>query len=147
MSSFSNVVLMGRLTADPELRYLPGNGTAVSEFTLAVNRKFTREGGEKVEEVAFVNVTCWKRLAEVAAEFLTKGRGVAVVGYLKQDRWEDKESGQKRSKLYVVASELQFLPKGAKDESDGDTPPTSPGGKERPRSRQTAGTGGSRNRQ
>ena len=125
MTSFNQVVLVGHLTADPELRYLPGKGTPVGEFTIGVNRTFTRENegkAEKVEEVAFVNVTCWKRLAEVAAEFLKKGRAVLVSGHLKQDRWEDKETGQKRSKLSVVAQQLTLFPKGGSRDDEGASP-------------------------
>ena len=116
MASFNSVVLLGNLTRDPELRYTP-QGVAVSDFALAVNRKFTKKNGEKVDEVAFVDITCWNRLAEIAAEFLKKGRPVLVAGHLAQDRWEDPTSGQKRSKLRVVAETLQFLGSGSKDDA------------------------------
>lgn len=161
MSSFSSAVLVGNLTADPELRYL-STGPAVASFSLGLNRKFTRKDGEKGEEVSFVDVTCWDRLAEVAAQFLKKGRKVLVSGYLKQDRWEDKETGQKRSKLCVVASQIQFLGGGSRDdEGDGEpiteapTPgeegrreasPARPGRKKEPIFRAPAGTHGSRSR-
>src|SRR5204862_2210345 len=102
MASFSQVTLLGHLTRDPELRYTP-QGIAVCDMALAVNRKFTRKSGENVDEVAFVDITCWNRLAENAAEYLKKGRPVLVSGHLAQDRWEDPSSGQKRSKLRVVA--------------------------------------------
>ena len=123
MASFNQVVLVGHLVADPELRYLSNEkGTAVADLTLGVNRKFTRQNGEQAEEVSFVDVTCWNRLAEVAAEFLKKGRPVLISGHLKQDRWVDKETGQKRSKLSVVAQQLQLLPKGGSRDDEGASP-------------------------
>jgi single-strand DNA-binding protein len=116
MPSFNSVVLLGNLTRDPELRYTP-QGVAVCDLALAVNRKFTRKTGEKVDEVAFVDITCWNRLAEIAAEFLKKGRPVLVAGHLAQDRWEEEGTGQKRSKLRVVGETLQFLGSGSKDDA------------------------------
>jgi single-strand DNA-binding protein len=116
MVSFNSVVLCGHMTRDPELRYTP-QGVAVCDFAIAVNRRFTRKDGEKVEQVAFVEVTAWSRLAEIAAEFLKKGRALLVSGHLAQDRWEDPSSGQKRSKLRVVADTLQFLGSGSKDDA------------------------------
>lgn len=118
MSDLNSVVLVGRLVRDPELRYTP-QGAPVCEFTLASNRRFTKKDGEKVEEVAFVDVVVWNRLAETSAEYLKKGRMVVVSGQLIQDRWEDKETGQKRSKLRVQAQTTQFLGGGSKD---GETP-------------------------
>jgi single-strand DNA-binding protein len=116
MPSFNSVVLLGHLARDPELRYTP-QGVAVCDFTLATNRKFTRKDGEKAEEVAFVDVTTWMRLAEISAEFLKKGRAVLVSGRLVQDRWQDESTGQKRSKLRVVADAVQFLGGGSKDDA------------------------------
>src|SRR5579864_1180790 len=116
MPSFNHVVLLGNLTRDPELRYTP-QGVAVSDLALAVNRKFTKKDGEQVEEVAFVDVTAWARLAEICAEFLKKGSPMLVGGRLAQDRWEDESSGQKRSRLRVVAETIQFLGSGSKDDA------------------------------
>jgi single-strand DNA-binding protein len=116
MSDLNSVALVGRLTRDPELRYTP-QGVAVCDFTLASNRKYSKRDGEKVEDVLFVDVTAWNRMAEVAAEYLKKGRPVAVSGYLSQDRWEDKESGEKRSKIRIQAHSVQFLGGGSKDEA------------------------------
>jgi single-strand DNA-binding protein len=116
MASFNQVTLLGNLTRDPELRYTP-QGVAVCDLALAVNRKFTRKSGEKVDEVAFVDISCWNRLAEIAAEFLKKGRPVLVAGHLTQDRWDDPSTGQKRSRLRVVAETLQFLGSGSKDDA------------------------------
>jgi len=125
MSDLNSVVLVGRLVRDPEFRYTP-QGAPVCEFTLASNRRFTKKDGEKVEEVAFVDVVVWNRLAEISAEYLKKGRMVVVSGQLIQDRWEDKETGQKRSKLRVQAQTTQFLGGGSKDgeTSEGDLSPT-----------------------
>lgn len=115
MSDLNSVVLVGRLTRDPELRYTP-QGAPVGEFSLATHRRYSKKSGEHVEEVSFIDVVAWNRLAEVAAEFLKKGRQVIVSGQLIQDRWEDKDSGQKRSKIRVLAQTLQFLGGGSKDE-------------------------------
>jgi len=114
MSDLNSVVLVGRLVRDPELRYTP-EGAAVSEFTVASNRKFTRKDGEQVEEVIFVDVVAWNRMAEVVAEHLKKGRSVAIAGTLIQDRWEDEGTGQKRSKIRIKAHTVQFLGSGSKD--------------------------------
>lgn len=116
MANFNQVVLVGRLTRDPELRYT-NEGKPVCEFTLAANRKFTRKSGEAVEEVTFVDVVTWNRVAEITAEFLKKGREVLVSGSLTQDRWVDAQTQQNRSKLRVVAGTLQFLGGGSKDDA------------------------------
>ena len=102
MANFNKVMLMGNLTRDPEVRYTP-KGTAVAEIGLAVNRIYSGENNEKREETTFVDVTLWGRTAEVAGEYLKKGRPVFIEGRLQLDLWEDKQSGQKRSKLRVVA--------------------------------------------
>ena len=115
MPGFSHVALLGHLTRDPELRYTP-QGAAVCDLSVAVNHKFTKKDGEKAESVAFVDVTVWNRQAETSAEFLKKGRLVLVSGRLSQDRWEDPKTGQKRSKLQVVAASVQFLGGGSKDD-------------------------------
>ena len=99
---------MGNLTRDPEVKYTP-KGTAVTELALAVNRQYTLDSGEKREEVTFVDVTLWGRQAEVAAEYLKKGRPVFIEGRLQLDTWDDKQSGQKRSKLRVVAEGMQLI--------------------------------------
>ena len=109
MANVNKVILMGNLTRDPELRYTP-KGTAVADVGLAINRVFGTDGGERREETTFVDVTLWGRQAELAQQYLCKGRGVYIEGRLQMDTWEDKASGQKRSKLKVVAENLQFLP-------------------------------------
>src|SRR2546423_2864953 len=108
MASFNKVILLGNLTRDPEVRYTP-KGTAVTDLGLAVNRTYTADNGEKREEVTFVDVTFWGRTAEVAGEYLKKGRPVFVEGRLQLDSWDDKQSGQKRSKLKVIGETMQML--------------------------------------
>ncbi len=108
MASFNKVILLGNLTRDPEVRYTP-KGTAVTDLGLAVNRTYTADNGEKREEVTFVDVTFWGRTAEVAGEYLKKGRPVFVEGRLQLDSWDDKQSGQKRTKLKVIGENMQML--------------------------------------
>jgi len=108
MASYNRVVLLGNCTRDPEVKYTP-KGTAVTELGLAINRYYTTEGGEKREETTFVDVTLWGRPAEIAGEYLKKGRPVMIEGRLQLDTWDDKQTGQKRSKLKVVGENLQLL--------------------------------------
>ena len=109
MASFNKVILMGNLTRDPEVRYTTG-GSAVCDITLAVNYQWTdKRSNERKEEVSFIDVTLWGRTAEIAGEYLAKGRPVLIEGRLQQDKWDDKETGQKRSKLKVVADAMQLL--------------------------------------
>ena len=108
MASFNQVILIGYLTRDPELRYTT-IGTAVAKFGIAVNRVWTTESGEKKEEVTFVDVDCFGKTAENVAQYLKKGRQAMVEGRLKLDQWEDKQSGQKRQKLGVVCERVLFL--------------------------------------
>jgi single-strand DNA-binding protein len=102
------VFLIGNLTRDPEVRYTP-KGTAMAEFALATNRVFTGEDGEKKEETTFVEITLWARLAEIAQEYLKKGSQAFIEGRLQLDTWDDKQTGQKRSKLRVIGESLQLL--------------------------------------
>src|SRR3954462_5578344 len=108
MASFNKVILLGNLTRDPEVRYTP-KGSAVCDLGLAVNRSYTLDNGEKREEVTFVDVVLWARLAEIAGEYLKKGRPVFIEGRLQLDTWDDKQSGQKRSKLRVIGETMQLL--------------------------------------
>ncbi len=109
MASFNKVIIAGNLTRDPELRYTP-KGTAVARITLAVNRVYSSgEGGEKKEEVSFIDVDVWGRQAEVIGQYLKKGRPLLVEGRLKLDSWEDKNTKQKQSKLKVVLENFSFL--------------------------------------
>src|SRR6185503_8159855 len=111
MASFNKVILMGNLTRDPELRYTP-KGTAVAKLGLAVNRVYTTESGEKKEEVTFIDVDAFARQAEIISQYLKKGRPILVEGRLRQETWDDKATGQKRSKLSVVLENFQFLDSG-----------------------------------
>ena len=108
MASFNRVILMGNLTRDPELRYTP-KGTAIAKVGLAVNRNWTSESGEKKEEVTFIDIDIFGRTAENVGQYMRKGRPILVEGRLKLDQWDDKQTGQKRSRLGVVAETVQFL--------------------------------------
>jgi single-strand DNA-binding protein len=108
MASFNKVILLGNLTRDPEVRYTP-KGSAVCDLGIAVNRQYTLDSGEKREEVTYVDVVLWSRLAEIAGEYLKKGRPVFIEGRLQLDTWDDKQSGQKRSKLRVIGETMQLL--------------------------------------
>jgi single-strand DNA-binding protein len=116
MANLNRVLLIGNLTRDPEVRYTP-KGTAVTEISLAVNRIYSGEDGEKKEETTFVDVTLWARQAEIAGQYLRKGRPVFIEGRLQLDTWDDKQTGQKRSRLRVVAENLQLL--GSRPEGEG----------------------------
>ena len=108
MASFNKVILMGNLTRDPELRYTP-KGTAIAKIGLAINHVWTNEAGEKKENVTFVDVEVFGRTAENVGQYLRKGRPVLIEGRLKLDQWDDKQTGQKKSRLGVVAEIVQFL--------------------------------------
>ena len=108
MASYNKVMLIGNLTRDPEVRYTP-KGSAVCDIGLAVNRVYTSDSGEKVEEVTFVDVVLWSKMAELAGKYLHKGRPVFIEGRLQMDSWEDKATGQKRTRLRVVGEQMQFL--------------------------------------
>jgi len=108
MASFNKVILLGNLTRDPEVRYTP-KGSAVCDLGIAVNRVYTTDSGEKREEVTYVDVVLWARLAEIAGEYLKKGRPVFIEGRLQMDSWDDKQTGQKRTKLRVVGESMQLL--------------------------------------
>lgn len=106
MANLNKVLLMGNLTRDPELRYI-SSGTAVTSFRMAINRKY-KQGDEFKEEVCYVDVTVWAKQAENCAEYLSKGSSVFVEGHLRFNTWET-DAGEKRNKLEVVASSVQFL--------------------------------------
>ena len=108
MASFNKVILVGNLTRDPELRYTP-KGTAIAKVGIAVNRVWTNEAGEKKEEVTFVDVDIFGRTAENVGQYMRKGRPILIEGRLRLDQWDDKQTGQKKSKLGVVAETVQFL--------------------------------------
>jgi single-strand DNA-binding protein len=108
MASFNQVILLGNLTRDPQLKYLP-NQTAVAEFGIACNRKFKSASGEDREDVTFVDCTAFAKQAELIQQYFTKGKPIFIQGRLKFDSWEDKQGGGKRSKLSVVVENFQFI--------------------------------------
>lgn len=114
MAAVNKVLLSGRLTRDPELRYTP-SGTAVSSFAVASSRSYKGQDGEWKQSVAFVNVVVWGKLAVLANEYLKKGSAVFVEGRLNSRSWETEE-GQKRSALEVRAERVQFLDRIARPE-------------------------------
>jgi single-strand DNA-binding protein len=108
MASFNKVLLLGNLTRDPQMRYLPSQ-QPVTEFGLACNRKFKTATGESREEVTFIDCTAWGRTAEIINQYCTKGKPIFVEGRLKYDTWEDKNGGGKRHKLTVTVENIQLL--------------------------------------
>ncbi|WP_449241626.1 single-stranded DNA-binding protein [Desulfoscipio gibsoniae] len=106
----NRVILIGRLTRDPELRYTP-NGMQVASFALAMNRQYTNRQGEKADETTFIDIVVWQKLAETCANYLGKGRLVAVEGRLQSRSYEDKQ-GTRRKVVEVVASDVRFLDSG-----------------------------------
>jgi single-strand DNA-binding protein len=137
MASLNKVMLIGNLTRDPEIKYTP-KGTAIADIGLAVNRNYTTESGEKREEVTFIDVTLWGRVAEIVGEYCKKGRPLFVEGRLQLDQWDDKQTGQKRSKLKVVGDNIQLL--GGREGGGGGGAPSGEGGE--PRERPSGGGGG-----
>src|SRR6187455_565520 len=126
MASFNKVILVGNLTRDPELRYTP-KGTAIAKIGVAVNRVWTNEAGEKKEDVTFIDVDIFGRTAENVGQYMRKGRPILIEGRLRLDQWDDKQTGQKRSRLGVVAETVQFLGSaqgGGGGGNDGGTPAT-----------------------
>jgi single-strand DNA-binding protein len=132
MASLNKVMIMGNLTRDPEVRYTP-KGQAVVDIGLAVNRRYKVEN-ETREEVTFIDVTFWGRSAEIISQYMKKGRPLYVEGRLQLDSWEDKATGQKKSRLKVIGDEFQFLGGrdgapgggGSPDDDDGPSQPRSP---------------------
>ena len=120
MSSVNCVLLLGHLTRDPELRYTP-TGAAVAQFGLGVNRRWRTEAGELQEQACFVEVVAWGKQAETVAAHLTKGRAVFVEGRLQLDQWQT-ESGERRSRLKVVAQRVTFLSRGDRAEPSNGSP-------------------------
>jgi single-strand DNA-binding protein len=117
--SLNKVFLMGNLTRDPELKYTP-QGTAVCDFSIAINEKFKSKDGSWQEKVHYIDIQAWARQAETCGEYLKKGRPVFVEGRLQQDRWE--QDGQKRNKIRVNALRVMFLGQGGGAPAGGGTP-------------------------
>src|SRR5688572_16499334 len=118
MANFNKVYLIGNLTRDPELRVTP-KGTAICQFGMAVNRQFKDESGAMRDDTTFVDIEAWGKQGETISKYCQKGRPLFVEGRLKLDQWEDKTSGQKRSKLKVVLEGFQFLGSGQRDGAGG----------------------------
>lgn len=133
MANFNKVILAGNLTRDPELRYTP-KGTAVARIGLAVNRNWRSETGELREETTFVDVEAFGRQAETIGQYLKKGRPILIEGRLKLDQWDDKNTGQKQSKLRVVLENFQFLDSGPRSGGGGDSSNSSSSSSSRQRS-------------
>lgn len=119
MASYNKVILLGNVTRDIEVRYTP-KGSAVCDFGIAVNHKYKSDSGEMMESVTFVDITLFGKVAEIAGKYLSKGNPVLVEGRLQTDSWEDKQTGQKRSKLKVVGENMQLLG-GKREEGGGDS--------------------------
>ena len=123
-ASFNKVILAGNLTRDPEKRVTP-SGLMIVKLGLAVNRRYTTKDGEQKEEVTFVDIDAFGRTAEVIAQYCSKGSGLLVEGRLRLDTWQDKQSGENRSKLGVVLDNFQFL--GGRGEGEGSSGGSSSG--------------------
>jgi len=136
MANFNQVILMGNLTRDPQLRYTPAQ-MAVCDFGVACNRKFKAADGTDREEVTFVDCTAWSKTAELINTYFTKGKPIFIEGRLKYDQWEDKNGGGKRSRLTVVVNNFQFI--GGRDGAGGQ------GGGGQSGGGQGAGQGGGQN--
>lgn len=116
MASFNKVIVLGNLTREPEVKHLQ-SGTAVAELGLAVNRTWKDKNGQKQDEVTFIDVTLWGRTAEIAGEYLSKGRPVLIEGRLQLSQWQDKETGKNRHKLKVIGEHMTML--GSRGDSGG----------------------------
>jgi single-strand DNA-binding protein len=121
MASFNKVILMGNLTRDPELRYTP-KGTAVAKLGLAVNRSWRNAEGQQQDETTFVDVDAFGKQAETLGQYMQKGRPILVEGRLKLDQWEDKNTGQNRSKLGVILEKFSFVGAGSQNGGTTSTP-------------------------
>lgn len=119
MANFNSVVVVGRLTRDPELRYTP-SGAPVCSFSIATSRRYVKEDGGRAEATTFLDVDVWRRMAEICKQFLRKGREVLVLGSLRQSRWKDPKTQESRSKIRIVAQQVQFLG-GRREVKEGDT--------------------------
>jgi len=135
MANVNKVMLLGNITRDLEVRYTP-KGTAVCDLGMAVNRIRTGDNGERIEEVTYVDVTLWGRQAELAGQYLSKGRSVFIEGRLQLDQWDDKQTGQKRQRLRVVGENMQFI--GGQGQGGGGGSAPQQGGSQSPPQQQSA---------
>ncbi|MGH7157787.1 MAG: single-stranded DNA-binding protein [Candidatus Saccharimonadales bacterium] len=115
---FNKVILMGNLTRDPEVRTTP-SGQSVANFSLAVNRTWKGQDGNTQEAVSYIDCVAWGKTGEIIAQYVQKGRPLLVSGRLDQRSWDDKESGQKRSKVEVVVEDFNFVGGGAGGQGGG----------------------------
>src|SRR5947208_2325096 len=122
MANYNKVLLMGNLTRDPQLKYLP-NQTPVVDFGMAINRRFKGADGQDRDEVCFVDCSAFARTAEVINQYFQKGKPIFIEGRLKYDSWEDKNGGGKRSRLVVIVDRFEFI--GGKDGGGGGGAPQS----------------------
>ena len=129
--SVNKVILLGNLGKDPEVKYTP-QGTAVARFSLATNERYKDKSDQWQDRTEWHNIVCWARLAEIAGEYLKKGRSVYIEGRIRTDSWEDKQSGEKKYKTEIVANDLVLLG-GRQGGEEGC------GGGSRPRAAQTGG--------
>lgn len=143
MADLNKVFLIGRLTHDPELRYIP-SGSAVTDLRIATSRQFTGKDGSPQKDTLYIDVTVWNRQAENCAQFLRKGRQIHVEGYLKMESWEDKQTGQQRSRIKVEGDRVQFLD-GRKDEGGGSSSDDDFGGSAPPERRRATDPRGYQN--
>lgn len=123
MSNYNRVILAGKLTRDPEIRHTP-KGAAVCKIGIAINRKWKDADGQSREEATFVDVDAFGKQAEVIGQYLKKGRAILLEGRLKLDQWDDKQTGQKRSRLGVILESFSFI--GGDKREDGETPEARP---------------------
>lgn len=126
MSTYNKVTLMGRLTRDPDMKYTP-KGTAVCRLGLAVNRRWRDDNGTEKEEVTFVDVDSFGKRAETLGKYFKKGEPILIEGRLKMDAWNDKNTGEKRTKLSVMCEQFSFIPRPGQSSTPPETPaPSSP---------------------
>jgi len=119
MRGFSKAIIAGNLTRDPELRNTP-SGASVCSFSVAVNRVYRDASGEQKEDVSFIDCSAWGKLGEMISQYAKKGTGVLVSGRLDQRSWEDKNTGQKRSRVEIVVEDFNFT--GGRDNGGSFTP-------------------------
>ena len=120
MRGFSKAIITGNLTRDPELRTTP-NGATVCGFSVAVNRVYRDSNGEQKEDVSFIDCSAWGKLGEMINQYAKKGTGVLVSGRLDQRSWEDKTTGQKRSRVEIVVEDFNFTGSGTRGDGGSST--------------------------
>ena len=118
MPNYNKVMLMGRLTRDPEVRY-SANGTAITNIGLAVNRNWRNQDGQTQEEVTFVDVTAFGKRGEAVGQYFKKGKPIFIEAHLRMEQWDDKQTGQKRSKLAIIMDAFEFIDSRGEGEGGG----------------------------